>query len=98
MRISKKYRAFKKGYLPNLNTEIFIISAVLDTIPSTYKIINANGEEIIGSFYEQEMVAYTPERTYEIETVLKEKGDKLFVKWNGCKTQKWIEREDLVYK
>ena len=35
--------------------EIFKISEIQSTIPVTYKITDYNGEEIQGSFYEQEL-------------------------------------------
>ena len=38
VRISRKYKDFRKGYLPNFTEEIFIISKVLKTNPITYKI------------------------------------------------------------
>ena len=55
VRITKKKGTFEKGYTNRWTTEIFVISEVLNTIPVTYKIVDLNGEEIIGSFYEQEL-------------------------------------------
>ena len=49
------------------------------TIPVTYKITDYNGEEIQGSFYEQELQK-TSQGTFRIEKVLK-RGDKALVKW-----------------
>ena len=51
VRITKK----KKGYTTRWTKEIFVIEKVLNTIPFTYKIIDLKGEEITGSFYEQEL-------------------------------------------
>ena len=47
----------------------------------TYKITDYNGEEIQGSFYEQELQK-TSQGTFRIEKVLK-RGDKSLVKWIG---------------
>ena len=48
----------------------------------TYKITDYNGEEIQGSFCEQELQK-TSQGTFRIEKVLKREGDKSLVKWIG---------------
>ena len=56
VRISKyKRKVFDKGYTPNWTEEIFVIDKVLPTKPVTYSIVDLTGEEIKGSFYEQEL-------------------------------------------
>ena len=55
VRISKYKNIFGKGYMPNCSEEIFIIRKIKNTIPSTYVINDLNGEEIIGTFYENEL-------------------------------------------
>ena len=50
------------------------------TISITCKITDYNGEEIQGSFYEQELQK-TSQGTFRIEKVLKRQGDKCLVKW-----------------
>ena len=54
-RITKKKKTFEKGYTQRRTEEVFIISKIQLTIPVTYKITDNNGEEIQGSFYEQEL-------------------------------------------
>ena len=51
-------------------------------MPVTYKITVYDGEEIQGSFYEQEL-QMTSQDTFRIEKVLKRQGDKSLVKWVG---------------
>ena len=46
----------------------------------TYKITDDNGEEIHGSFYEQELQKMS-QNTFRIGNVLKRQGDKSLVKW-----------------
>ena len=46
---------FEKGYTQRWTEEVFRISKIELTIPVTYKITDYNGEEIQGSFYEQEL-------------------------------------------
>ena len=45
-------------------------------------ISDLNGEEITGSFYENELQKPSREKL-RIEKVLKRRGDKLYVKWKG---------------
>ena len=51
----KKTGIFDKGYTPYWTEEIFTVSEVRYTDPITYKLKDLNGEEIKGSFYEQEL-------------------------------------------
>ena len=82
VRISKCKNIFAKGYMPNWSEEIFIIKKIKNTIPWTYVLNGLNGEEIIGTFYENELQK-TNQKEFRIEKVLKKKGDKLYVKWKG---------------
>ena len=56
VRITKYKNIFSKGYTENWSREIFIIDSVLKTNPWTYKLKDLNGEKIIGSFYEKELL------------------------------------------
>ena len=55
VRISKYKNIFAKGYMPNWSEEIFIIKKNKSTVPWTYVLNDLNGEEIIGTFYENEL-------------------------------------------
>ena len=57
-RISKFKNIFAKGYAPNWSSEIFISDKVNDTVPYTYNLKDLNDEEIIGSFYDKELLYY----------------------------------------
>ena len=96
VRISKKRKTFRKGYLPNFTEEVFIISKVLVTEPPTYQLKDMDGEDIIGSFYETEIVKYGEEDVFEIEKVLKETKNKLYVKWKGYKKHTWVDKKHIV--
>ena len=52
----QKRKTCDKGYTPNWTEEIVIISEVLNSNPYTYKIRNLQGENIVGSFHEQELL------------------------------------------
>ena len=55
VRISKYKNIFAKGYIPNWSEEIFIIKKIKNTVPWTHVINDLNGEETIGTFYENEL-------------------------------------------
>ena len=82
VRISKYKNMFPKGYTPNWSEEVFVVSKVKNTVPSTYLINDLNGEEIIGTFHERK-IQKTNQKEFRIEKVIKIKGDKLYVKWKG---------------
>ena len=68
--------------MPNWSEEVFIIKKIKSTVPWTYALNDLNDEEIIGTFYENELQK-TDQKEFRIEKVLKKKGDKLYVKWKG---------------
>ena len=55
VRVSKTKRTFEKGYTPNWSHEIFRIIEIAYTNPTQYYLQDHKGEQIQGSFYEQEL-------------------------------------------
>ena len=53
--ITKKQKTFDKGYTQRWTEEVLKISKIQFTIQVTYQVTDYNGEEIRGSFYEQEL-------------------------------------------
>ena len=74
VRISKYKNIFAKGYTPNWSEEIFVIKKVKNTVPWTYVINDLLGEEIIGTFYEEELQK-TNQQEFRIEKITKRKGN-----------------------
>ena len=66
VRISKYKNIFAKGYTLNWSEEVFVISNIKNTVPWTYVINDLNGEEIIGTFYEEELQK-TNQKEFKIE-------------------------------
>ena len=97
IRISKYKNIFAKWYVPNWSKEVFVVSKIKNTVPSTYVVNDLSGEEMTGSFYEKELQKTSQEK-FRIEKVLKRKGDKLYVKWKGYDNRfnSWIDKKDLV--
>ena len=97
VRISKYKNIFAKGYTPNWSEEVFVITKIMNTALWTYLIIDLDGEEIVVTFYENEL-QNTNQEEFGIEKVIKRKGDKLYVKWKGHNNSfnSWIEKKDIV--
>ena len=97
VRISKYKNIFVKGYMPNWSEEVFVVDKIKNTVPWTYVINDLNGEEIIGTFYENELQK-TNQKEFRIEKVIKRKGDKLYVKWKGYDNSfnSWINKNYII--
>ncbi|XP_070168346.1 uncharacterized protein [Polyergus mexicanus] len=99
VRINKLKHMFEKGYTPNWSTEIFVIDKVFKNIPPYYHIKDMKGEEIKGTFYEQELQkTKIPTNIYLVVKILKRKGNKVYVKWLGFDNthNQWINKKDLI--
>ena len=102
VRITKKKKTFEKGYTTNWTEEIFTVVKVQPTIPFTYKIEDTRGEEIQGTFYEEELQKTKQESLFRIEKVLRRRTTKdgvreIFVKWKGYNDtfNQWIPETDI---
>ena len=100
VRISKyKRQVFDKGYTPNWTEELFIVDKINPTKPITYSIVDLMGEEIKGTFYEQELQK-AKQQTFRIEKIIKRDNKKkmALVKWSGYpdKFNSWVSLKDLV--
>lgn len=98
VRISKFKTLFEKGYTPSWTTEIFRVTKIQPTNPTTYSLSDLNDKQIKGSFYEQELQRTQKHEIYLIEKTLKRKGNKILVKWLGFDEShnSWINKEDFV--
>ncbi|XP_065645676.1 uncharacterized protein LOC136076135 [Hydra vulgaris] len=67
------------------------------TDPPTYKIADNNGEEIQGTFYEQELQK-TNQEIFRIEKVIRKLKNKSLVKWYGYPESfnSWIDNKELI--
>ena len=97
VRISKYKNIFPKGYMPNWSEEVFVADKIKNTVPWTYVINDLNGEEITGTFYENELQK-TNQKEFRIEKIIKRKGDKLCVKWKRYDNSfnSWINKNDII--
>ena len=83
--------------MPNWSEEIFVASKIKNAVPWTYVINDLNSEEIIGTFYENELQKIN-QQEFRIKKVIKKKGDKLYDKWKGYNNSfnSWIDKKDIV--
>ena len=95
----EKQKAFEKGYWPNWTVETFHVQP---SVGSRYKLIDANGEPLEGSFYPEELqeVQEDKNESYIIEKILERKGKNVLVKWKGYPSSfnSWIPKSSVEYK
>ena len=96
VRIPRKRGVFEKGYTVRWTEEVFKVVGIFHTNPITYKLEDLNGEEIQGSFYEQELQK-SRQQVYRIEKVLKKLGNKVYVQWAGYveSFNSWIDADSV---
>ena len=96
-KVSKYKNIFGKGYVLNWSEEGFVIKKFENTVSWTYVTSDLKGEEIVGTFYEKEFQK-TNQKGFRIGTVIKRKGDKLYVEWNGYNScfHSWIDKKEKV--
>ena len=97
VRIPKQKSVFEKGYTPRWTEEVFQVVQIAYTNPVTYKLKDSSGEQIQGSFYEQELQK-TKQQVYRIERVLQKRGKKYLVKWKGYPDSfnSWVDAKDVL--
>ena len=95
--VSKYKNIFAEFYAPNWSEDIFVIKKVENTVPWTYFINDLIGEEIIGTFYKNELQK-TNRKEYRTEKVIKRKGDKLYVKRKDYDSSfnSWVDKKDIA--
>jgi hypothetical protein len=56
VRLAWKKKTFQHGYTPNWTSELFVITEI-DTrhAPPMYKVVDLDGDELEGKFYEAEI-------------------------------------------
>ena len=102
VRVWKYHRKFKRGYEDNFTKEYFKISKVLKNLPVVrYKLQDINGEEILGSYFQEELVPYVEPEFHKIiivDTKGAGKNKKFLIKYDGWddKYNRWVKAKDMI--
>lgn len=83
VRVSRGKYIFDKEYFPRWSLEIYKIRAHNKKFPVTYLLSNYKNQPLFGSFYEPEIQKVKHKDVYLVEKILKRKGDKVLVRWQG---------------
>jgi transposase InsO family protein len=102
VRLNKKFRLFKKSYLPGWTEEVFVVRSVRRGMVTTYKIEEWDGTPVKGTFYAQDLqkVIVDDNDIFRIEKIVKRRGDKVLVHWKGWpdKYDSWLEKHQVDSK
>lgn len=101
VRLNKKFRPFKKSYLPGWTEEVFVVRKVKPGPPlTTYQLEEYDGTPLGGTFYKQDLqkVTVNDDQLFRVDKILKRKGTKVLIDWKGwpVKYRSWIDKKDLV--
>ena len=103
VRIYKERGTFHRGYNEDFTEEIFTITKVLRNLPvPRYKIKEYSGNDVIGSFFQDELIHYNPPEFYEID-VLDTRGmgkkKEYLVHYRGWPNSydEWKKASDMKY-
>ena len=103
VRLSHARGAFDKAYRETFTQEIFVIASRLPTHPPHYRVKDLNGELVLGSFYEPEMIKadVDDDTVYIIENIIRyrtyNKEKQALVKWAhySDKFNSWIPVSEI---
>ena len=102
VRVSRLKGTFEKGFHPSWSEELLKVIKVNNTNPRTYKIVALDGEEVNGSFYEQELQKSKQhdDNLYRVEKVIKKKmvngKEMALIKWVGYDKPSWTEASNII--
>ena len=89
VRVSFQRKPFQRGYKEHYSEEIFKVNARVPSHPPRYKLVDLRGEEILGSFYKEELipVSYSESDDFKVEKIVgyKTVGRKRYaiIRWYG---------------
>lgn len=105
VRISHKAKTFERAYDEKWTPEIFVVARAFTRFGiRKYRLQDIEGEDVKGTFYEGELqrVDYNPEGSFDIERVLKKRGqgkqEEFLVQWRGWppKFNSWVKGDQLI--
>ena len=103
VRMSKTRKTFQKGYLGQWSKEIFKVVRIHDTMPRTYSLVDLRGEEILGTFYAQELQKVNPPDYHDVEAILDKRvrrgQTEYLIRWAGYSKSfdSWLPASQLKH-
>jgi hypothetical protein len=83
-----------------LDNRAFKVVKIQPTNPTTYLLEDIQGNPMSGAFYEEELqvTKYPDILVYLVEKILKQRGNKVFVKWLGFDNNhnSWIKKTSVL--
>ena len=101
VRIWKKRLTFQRGYDENYSIEYFKIIKVKTNLPvPRYVLQDSGGEQIVGSFFEDEIVKFVPSDTFDIQVIgerASRRGREFLVHFVGYpkKMDQWVQEKNI---
>ena len=98
VRISVHKKLFTKGATANWSEEIFTLRNIrMDTDPRVYELKDLAGEDVVGTFY-KEQLQKTRQEIYRVEKIVRKRGEQVLVKWSGYpdKFNSWMPAADIM--
>lgn len=102
VRISREKKKFEKGYLWNWSEEIYKIVQVIPHQLPVYTLADLDGDQIEGTFYEEEMQRVKKPETFKIAYIIRSERKQGIlrhrVRWRGYteKSDSWIRDSDIT--
>src|SRR5579859_1398753 len=69
VRLTKSKSVFDKAYQPNVSIEVFKIARRIPRTPVVYRLVDLQDDEIMGTFYEQELVRSKRPSSKDLHTI-----------------------------
>lgn len=103
VRITKSKNVFAKGYTKNFTSEVFRIKSVIHRDPVVFRIVDLDGEEIKGVFYEPEVqkIIFDEAADKLMEKIIKQRGKgknlQYLIRWRnyGYKFDSWVNANSI---
>ena len=101
VRIWKKRHTFQRGYDENYSIEYFKIVKIKTNLPvPRYILQDSSGEQIVGSFFEDEIVKFVPSDTFDIQVIgerATRRGKEFLVHFVGYpkKMDQWVMKKNI---
>ena len=97
VRIARLKPKFGRGYDKTSPEEIYKVTRIITEFPRVlFKISTLDGEDVIGSFYQEQLTKVTNQDEYIIEKVIRKKKGEVLVKFLGYEKPEWIREANLT--